>query len=383
MADATITLPRNPAYKEGGLLAYSEKNGKVLPVQFEYTRSTGAYTYKREGFVNVPANTPRVQKDGSIVFEPQRTNSIRLSEDVNPDNSSHWYVSTLGTGLTPIVTSNYGTYLGQKTHRVQCEVSDLDNASRSYISGLVDPVITGVQWIWARSLNGKNQVCTLLGSASNDTTITPEWQRFEFAVSGASEMRIGILDTGSNNPSDIVDIEVSMPSQEDGAYPTTYIPTNGSSVTRDVSQASITGVIDSDLIGLQSGLVYLHLEQRAVARDTASNAFQLGGNNNRLYIYNDGAGTDRYMSAYVHDTAGDYTGFRVDQDEVKFAFNIKSTGVEIWANGSKVATSGAFAFTGLDQEFRLRGEGRELILKGMRVERNAGTDQYVSALTTI
>ena len=192
-------------------------------------------------------NEPRLEYDASgnplgLLIEEARANQAKHSEDwtlypwtlrENSFSSSTNSIAPDGTaGATRFYTnSNVPAFLqqscggnvGAKTHTVSC---------------------------WVRSTNGgADQTfrlkCTHSGVTdffSNDKTATSEWKRFTFTetfISASNTAVIaGVVEDSSINQ---LDIEVwGMQVEFDSSFPTSYIPTTGSAVTRTVDIASVT-----------------------------------------------------------------------------------------------------------------------------------------------
>ena len=226
-------------------------------------------------------NEPRLEYDASgnplgLLIEEARANQAKHSEDwtlypwtlrENSFSSSTNSIAPDGTaGATRFYTnSNVPAFLqqscggnvGAKTHTVSC---------------------------WVRSTNGgADQTfrlkCTHSGVTdffSNDKTATSEWKRFTFTetfISASNTAVIaGVVEDSSTNQ---FDIEVwGMQVEFDASFPTSYIPTSGSTVTRAKDIASLP--VEKFAYNQDQGSIVCHF-----------NYFFESGNSKRTYEFSD------------------------------------------------------------------------------------------------
>jgi hypothetical protein len=232
-------------------------------------------------------NTPRLDYTDSscpsLKLEPQRTNIFVQSEYFT---GGDW---DLNAGTT--LTDNYAT-----------SPEGVQNSTR-YVgtgaSGLGDKytLVNGTQYTisaYVKSNTGTTQNCRLIGDSSNvssDLEVTTEWTRIQYTWTsgGLTNKTNGIFRDSSNNDIDILIFALQL---EAGSYPTSYIPTYGSSVSRVADASEITSA--SSIIGQSEGTIFIELgDMDTNADNDVWIELSDGTTNNRILIYNDGSGSIR------------------------------------------------------------------------------------------
>ena len=292
-------------------------------------------------------NEPRLEYDASgnplgLLIEEARANQAKHSEDwtlypwtlrENSFSSSTNSIAPDGTaGATRFYTnSNVPAFLqqgcggnvGAKTHTVSC---------------------------WVRSTNGgADQTfrlkCTHSGVTdffSNDKTATSEWKRFTFTetfISASNTAVIaGVVEDSSINQ---FDIEVwGMQVEFDASFPTSYIPTSGSTVTRAADFASLP-VERFAYNQAQGSLVFY---SKLFAEDNTSQfiyalSAEAGNSNNTIRLYD--SGTDNRLISNIRTNAANVATFNIDSTAFDSPFKVfQSYKVNDFSAGIDGAVSG-------------------------------------------
>ena len=234
---------------EAGTLYFRDSNFNRVPATF--SRTTTATRVNEQGLIEtVATNVPRIDyTDGSakLLMEPSRTNIIKYSEDfrntAQAGESRPWFYAAVGTASVPIVTHNYAISPDGTTNATRIQF-DLNGGTTSNDVSQVgqDPTITiGVAYtatIWLKSADGNSYSVAIDTNGGTDpsllATVTNQWQRFQvtttaITVNGFLRIRL----RGNESTSDSADILAWGAQLEEGSYPTSYIPTAGSAVTRN------------------------------------------------------------------------------------------------------------------------------------------------------
>ena len=300
-------------------------------------------------------NVPRIDYTGGgcphILAEPQRTNLITYSEDFT--NGIYGKVAA-GTGIAPIVTSNYaispnGT---QTADRIQFNLNggtsggDISYITTSLSAGTIDASVS----IYLKTNDNTTKDITLrLGAGLLDfnVIVTSEWQRF--SLSGNTNVdRVQLLLYGNDN-SQTADLSVWGLQAEVGSYPTSYIPTSGSTVTRNKDVFTRDGI--GSLINSTEGVLFV--ESAALANDLTWRNISLS----------DGTAVNRILLQYtvvsnqisiviIQNNNPEAVLSYISSDITLFtkvAVKYKENDVALWVNGVEVATdTSAVMPTGLN-----------------------------------
>lgn len=174
-----------------------------------------------------------------------------------------------------------------------------------------------------------------------------------------------------------------------GSYATSYIPTSGSTVTRNAETFTRTGI--GDLINSAEGVFFI--EMAALSNDSTRRAISLsdGTNTNRVILRYDNA-SNRVQgfiqvggatNGNINDNSYTITNF------LKIAYKWKAGDFALWINGTEVATStDATSFgAGVLTEMQFNegdGAGTEYFgkVRQIQVYKTALSDLQLGALTT-
>ena len=213
-------------------------NGSVLPIEWTFTRSSTATYVDGFGFLKTATTDvprPHFEKVGSsflrkgFMIEEERTNILTYSENFT---EASWNKLSGGTGVAPVITSNYGTAPDNTftaTRVVFDRGAGTTSADISYLTQTGSGTNGAVGSIWVKSLSGTTNITVRTGATFNfSQTITSEWTRI--SLSGDSA-RFDLLAYGDQQ-SQVTDILIWGAQLEVGSTMSSYIPTTSTPETR-------------------------------------------------------------------------------------------------------------------------------------------------------
>ena len=383
-------------YKASKVYSVLPTNGDA---DLDFTRNCVATRVNQNGLLEeVGLNVPRLDySDGgcpSLLLEPQRTNLVTYSEDFSV---ASWSSFSQGLGSSPILNHNNSTSPnGEMTStRFRCELNGGNSSNdRSYIkfSGLSSSPFSCAKSLYVKNnLQVEQKIFIGVNSVLDMFTlsVSSDWQRIE--INGGvinTEIRLGIQ--GGSNNSDSVDVEIFGVQLEEGSYATSYIPTNGATVTRFKDEASKDNL--ESYINSSEGVLYFESKSFLNDGEDARISLSDGTIDNRIeFSYgNDGASNVYCLVVLNSENILFSTAIQLDDlDEYKkIAISYKSGDSKMYINGINVLSSNT-TFTNSNTLPKLNfGNSSESIsfkgnVKDLRVYNEALTDAELIELTTI
>ena len=311
MADATLQIGNgNWAVKPSLLLAYNVGVDGYNPIEMAVSRTTNGSRTNALGVIDYKdSNIARINYQngvGSLLLEPERRNLVTYSEQF--DNTLGWTKSfvtvTTDSIVSPSGTQNADAIIANTssnfheiiksttvTSGVQYSLSIfakaggydylLINSSAGSSSGNVGPLI---------NLSNGTIIGSLGGNTYNAkvTAFPNSWYRIDLTLTTSATSLIlnfnqfatsTIAAFTGNGTSGIYLWGAQL---EQGSYPTSYIPTVASTVTRFADACSKTGI--SDLIGQTEGVIFI--ESATLFNDLTNRITSVsdGTTNNRIFI---------------------------------------------------------------------------------------------------
>jgi len=324
-------------------------------------------------------NVPRIDYTGGgcphILAEPQRTNTVTYSEDFSQYDTGGSTPPTLTTGqLAPD-----GTLTATKVSGV------IGNTS---IFARDESSTTASRSIYARTVSGTGtaKLMSYHGNTNNTFTITEEWQRFELtgaiATGGLNFYAIDFRDYSTT----LNELIIWGGQSEEGSYPTSYIPTSGSSVTRNGDVFTRDGI--GSLINDSEGVLFV--EMAALSDDNTDRRLSLndGSANNEIRI-----GYSRFTGNIISEVASggitqniNWGATGVTQtNNNKFALSWGNGTLKFYVNGSQTnIETGITSPVGLNTlKFSKGNDIEEMFakVKQLQVYDTALTDMQLIQLT--
>jgi len=326
------------ATKEGSTLAYNDENENYKPLPFSFERDSIATRVNKEGLIEVVGrDIPRIDytdsTEGVLLLENSSTNLATYSQDFS--DSSWNKVNSSGSSL-PIITSNYGISPDgtQNADRIQVSrASGVGDYSSIYKSIPTSSSNRGLS-VWLKSLSGTP---TILIANNNGTyvsqQITTEWVRYELdlGVGTLTELQLSVV--GSNfvqGVSENADF-LAWGYQLEIGIPTSYIPTNGSSVQRAAETANGSG--NSEVFNDSEGVLYADIKFLENGRISISNS----DNSDQVILGNAGG----IFYRITENNSDPITQFISSSEDLqhKFALKYNSPETTIWVDGFEIYTS--------------------------------------------
>jgi hypothetical protein len=318
-------------------------------------------------------NVPRIDYTGGgcphILSEPQRTNLETKSNGFSTWSANTNVTRTANYTLSPDGTQN-ATRL-QFTANGSC--SNITQSLGSYtISCYAKRNDSGTQSVGFFT-NGS-------GVVNSAWSLTSDWKRFSYTFPALNAGAMGIA---GNSGADVSVFGCQLEGLT--SYATSYIPTSGSTVTRNQDQFTRDGI--SSLINSAEGVLFVEVAALTeVGGGTTRLSISDGSQDNNITIGYSATNTLRTIIRSSSSNQALMTSSQTITNYLKVAVKYKVNDFALWVNGVEVATdtSGA-APIGLNKLSFDRGDGNLNFfgkVKQLQVYKTALTDLQIESITS-
>ena len=341
----------NWAIKEDNLLAYKKDGDRFFNKEFDFTRGSFATFVDKDGLIKtVTSDIPRIDftddATGHLLLEPQSTNLVTYSEDL-----TRWSSVSSGIQLT---SGQLGVGNSNDAWKIQRSLA------YDYIRSIISFTSTSTVSVYAKkgsynflriAISSIPEQCYfdlengIIGTTSNLISsdikyINNGWYRCSMTFNNSNGTGVYIqpveTDGGIGN-SGTGYIFVQYPQTEALSYATSYIPTQGSAVTRSVEKNSISNI--SQLLS-SSGVIYAEIKLGASTTNTSSSNIRFslseGGSANNWVFFGIESGDN--LRTYVRASSNTSTdaitnGVFPSPGIYKVAFRFDLNNTKVFVNG--------------------------------------------------
>ena len=317
----------------------------------------------------IQTDVPRIDfKDdttGHLLLEPQSTNLVTYSED---------FSQSIWTKNDVLIEDGHTAPDGTNTAYKVTEAG-----SNAYLVGFNGQNTNKYKSIWARTVSGSGKV-TLLNITTDTNAlfdITEQWQRFEIAHSGPNFFyAVDFRNTGAT----LSEVLIWGAQLEALPYATSYIPTSGSTVTRNAEVCNNSGSVQD--FNSEEGVLYAEISQPQGTLGSYL-AISNGNTSNRVIIGAEGGNIKSFITGSGSSISMIYSTYNANTNKV--AIKYKSSSASLFYNGSLVSTtSSAPSMSGLSElKFTSGGSGQNFYgkVKNIKVFKRALSDGELYLLT--
>ena len=342
-------------------------------------------------------NVPRIDYTGGgcphILAEPQRTNLFTYSEDFTSGWNTSDATITANSTISPDGTQNASTLTTTAsggTVQESLSISDGDIAFSLFVKkGSTDGVRLRIDA--STDFNAyfdltDGTIHSTTGNAKIET-LDNDWYKISVSASVTSFVKASIYTTDGTTSYDNGTVFIWGSQMEEGSYATSYIPTSGSTVTRNQDIFTRDGI--GSLINSTEGCLFGegnfakssisgYMYFASLSDGTLSNRLEVRQDTNNLkFLWRVGT----YQSSIT--TSGVDVGVNF-----KFAVNYSSANIKFYVNGNPIGTISTPTLWSADTLNRLGlddgGGGYPFFgkVKQLQVYDTALTDTQLAALTS-
>ena len=342
------------ATKEGSTLAYNDENNNYKPLPFTTTRDSIATRVNKEGLIEVVGNdVPRIDysdsAEGVILLEPQSSNLLTYSNDfAGSSYTKNSFACLPNHAISPEGLNNasliYQTASGDKDFYVSTPnridvFSVYAKASGKDFFAIFDK--SGTNIVYYNLSNG-----TLATVPSGTTaTITPvgnDWYRLTYYRNQSGTYQffkpVDAADSAIGTASGTDGALIYGAQLENGTYATSYIPTNGSTVTRAAETANGSG--NSEVFNDSEGVLFADIA--ALADDGTYRILSLSDGTTGERVYMQYTNVSNTLTTVVKNGAVTQAIISyILPNETEFSkvlVKYKSNDFALWVNGFEVGT---------------------------------------------
>ena len=317
------------------------------------TRATTATRVNSAGLIeSVSNNVPRLDYTNStcpsILVEPQRTNLVLRSQEFNNATWGRFANGTASISITPdAILSPDGNTNADLVSLNRGFINEYSIFYQATNSGA--GTFKGSVWLKAKDSASVGKKIDLWSAESGtikgytQITLTANWVRYEqvttvFTSTGEELLSFGLLPIPFGSSTTLsVEFYIWGAQGEAGSYPTSYIPTVASSVTRNADVISKTGI--SSLIGQTEGTLFFEGEMKDIPLNVTIFGVEKAATNSVIRFHFDAAG--QFKAQCFNGTSNLFLeiGPLIQLNtKYKFGFAYKKSDYAFYINGNLIAT---------------------------------------------
>ena len=383
----------NWATKKDSLLGYNSENNNFKPLPFDFSRASSATRVNKDGLIEtVGGGKARIDfKDdskGALLLEPSRSNLFLNSEPTSNEGASggityesfNWFLgfsNCIKFGDNSSLRFRYGATVSASTEYTLSVFIIMDDLS--------EPFITNSAASGDFSLNIGNTIA----SGTNNPNVSMGnniWRVSKTSVANVTSSNNGIIKYTSQSSKGFRVVGLQI---EQGSYATSYIPTQGSAVTRSAEVTNgagntstfndSQGVLYAEVKGFEevpSNSAYITISSPSVSFTNAA-VLQFRNNGDlRFYFGGNASENIQFIDSSIDLKENNKIAVQYDSVGSNYKMFVNGVSISRYVLATNQSVSGLSELNLNYISLRLLSE-----VKDVRVYNNSLTDAQLQALT--